>query len=435
MNSKPFVIAAITGQFLSLYPLVVLSVGVCVGGWSVLFSILLYIAIAVFYGAGYFCGAFAKSRIFSRKVKPFAVFASRAAVIVPVLAFVSVCLIFKLSTGLYLYTLPAAVIAFFGGYGAFGKGYSDIFSSGWFILYFLAAVFSAVLLWFTHDEEIYSGGVLRLSVGFGVLVVLSAVLANQTNIDTLTLQRSKGMSVLPKGLRGYNAALVAVISAVTVGLFLFAKPLAGAVGEVMKALIRFIISLFKNPDDESSNTDDEFLHTSENIEYDIGDNTLFILIEALFIAALVVLVIKFRRQIWEFIKELFAPLFREREQPEALPFADELSDSDAKRSVRSIKRTEKELLKRYQNETDPALKYRMGYTLFLMKLSGTPFAGVPSDTTTAHLIKGSRAFDGAELPDMVRVYDNIRYGECVPTKEELSQQEEILNGLRTRKSD
>ncbi len=435
MSVKPFVIAAITGQFLSLYPLVVLCVGVCGGGWSVSFSALIYITIAVFYGAGYFCGAFAKSRAFSRKVKPFAVFASRAAVVVPVLVFVSVCAIFKLSPGLYLYALPASVIAFFGGYGAFGKGYSDIFSSGWFILYFLTAIFSAVLLWFTHDDGIYSGGVLRLSVGFGVLVVLSAVLANQTNIDTLTLQRSKGMSVLPRGLRGYNAALTGIISAAAVGLFLFAKPLAGAVGEVLKALTRFIISLFKDPDEESLDTNEDFSHTGEYIQYDNGVNSLFVLVEALVIAALVMLAIRFRRQIWEFIKELFAPLFREREQPAALPFADEISDSDAKRSVRGRKSAEKELLKRYRGETDPALKYRTGYALFLMKLSGTPFAGVPSDTTDAHLIKGGRAFEGAELSDMIRVYDSIRYGEGVPTKEELSRQEEILWGLRTRKSD
>ncbi len=435
MSSRPFAIAAVAAKFLSLYPLVVLTVGICGGGWNVLFAALLYAVIAVFFAAGYFCGAFAKSRTFSRKIKPLAVFASRAAVAVPVLAFVTVCSVFELSAGLYLYALPAAVIAFFGGYGTYGKGYGDIFSSGWFILYFLMAIFTAVLLWFTHDESIYSGGVLRLSVGFGALVVLSAVLANQTNIDTLTLQRSKGMSVLPKGLRSYNAAMAAAISAVTVALFLFAKPLAGAVGEVLKALTRFILSLFKDTDEESGNADEEFLHTGENIEYNNGDDTLFILVEALVAAALVVLAIRFRRQIWEFLKELFAPLFREREQPGALPFADEISDSDAKRSARSRKRTERELLKRYRGETDPMLKYRKGYALFLLKLSCTPFAGVSSDTTSAHLVKGGRAFDAAELPDMIRTYDNIRYGERVPTKEELSRQEEIICGLKTRRSD
>jgi len=148
-------------------------------------------------------------------------------------------------------------------------------------------------------------------------------------------------------------------------------------------------------------------NTSDVIDYTTNENPYADLLMFLLAAGIVFLVVKFRRQIWGFIREIFAPLFKEPVREESAPFFDEVSSSgDAKYASRSFARTERELLKKYRRETDPAMKYREGYELFLMRLGRSAFPQLPTDTTTLHTDKGGKAFGGRVLDDSKPKYVN-----------------------------
>ena len=302
-------------------------------------------------------------------------------------------------------------------------------------MYFVAAVIAAVLLSFTHNDFICSAGMTQLCVSFGALIIGAAVLTNQTNIDVQTRQRAGGRAVLPAGVRRSNALMIAVVGAVILALFLFAKPFGNAMLECIKAVVRFLLSLLNRGREDVDDDNELAENTSDVIDYTTNENPYADLLMFLLAAGIVFLVVKFRRQIWGFIREIFAPLFKEPVREEPAPFFDEVSSSgDAKYASRSSARTERELLKKYRRETDPAMKYREGYELFLMRLGRSAFPQLPTDTTTLHTDKGGKAFGGRvpeeEISGMVRTYDRVRYGGEIPDNNELEQLDRLLDDIR-----
>lgn len=429
MTDKRLDAAASLCQLLTLFPFSVLCEGVGLGKYVWWHYAVYFACEAVFWLLGRLCGAWAAHGSFSRRGKPLAVFASRAAVTVPAGVFAAVTAACGLSAGLYLYILPACIIAYFGGRRSVDMEYSDVFSRGWFGLYFVAALVASILLWFVPEKSVSGAGVFQLCVVFGVLTAAAAVLANQTNIDVRTRQRSEGRSVLPQGLRGYNAALIAGVCVLIVGLFLFAKPLAQLATSGIKALIALLLGLLKGgeriPSEDASGFDAE-----GSIEITPADNGLYSLLNFLVAAALVILAVRFRREIWDFIKGLLSPLFKESAAPDPLPFADEVSDVASERAVsRSRRRREQALLKQYRREADPAERFRLGYALFLCRLERTPFGQAASDTTTIHAQKGELAFRLKQIRTLTDIYNEVRYGERPPSAQELDFEEQLLREI------
>ncbi len=428
MNSRILSAAAYFCVFLSLFPFAVITEGIAFSEYVWWHYFALYGVNITFFLMGYLCRGWVSGGSFSKKLESVAVFFSRAAVAVPIVIFSAVVLLCGLSAGLFLYSLPAAVIAYFYGYSAFGKGYSDVFTRGQFALFFVAGIIAAILLSLTYDKEISSVGMYQLCISFGVLIVMAAVLTNQTNIDMRTSQRSAGKAVLPDGLRSYNALLIAAVGAVIVGLCLFSGPVAKLVFEGIKQLISLLLSLLRNNEYEVPDYqyDGEY-QSGEYISYE--ENTGSELLNLLLLIILIVVIIRFRKQIWSFIKEIAAPLFKQSEQAEAVPFYDEVADSAAKFRSGNRKKELKQLYKRYCREDNSVARYRIGYTLFLMKLSDSPYSQAISDTTLIHNIKGNNAFHRDELDGMVAVYNKVRYGGYTPTTDELSAQHRLIEQI------
>ncbi|MGN1120222.1 MAG: DUF4129 domain-containing protein [Oscillospiraceae bacterium] len=429
MNSKALYAASVAGLILTLFPFACASEGACFGEFR-LWRYLVYFAVfGAFFSLGRLAAELAKCRDFGKR-RGRVMFASRAAVVIPAGAFIAAVALAGFPTGLYFYIFPACIIAYYGGHHTAGFVYSDVFSRGWFVLFFVTALVCSATLWFTHDEGIMSAGGFQLCFCFGVIIVLAAVLTNQTNIDMRTAQRDAGRSVLPAGLRSYNALLIAAICLVTVGLFLFAKPLAKLIGEGISALLGFILSLIKNEGTPSTD-EPSFEHSEEQMKYSFLDGIPAELLNALLFVFVAGVVFCFRHVIWELIKGALAPLFAESAAPDEVPFVDEVSDARTRSdSFRTKKKSEQQLLKRYKKESDPVAKYRMGYALFLRRLERSPFAPTLTDTTTAHSKKGASAFRREDIDVMVSVYNDVRYGGRVPTAQELSAQERIIDELK-----
>lgn len=432
MNNKFLRISAAAGQLLTMLPFVVLCEGVGFDEYIWWHYFAIYAVFGVFYGIGRLCGAWAVSPQHSRSFRPKAIFLSKAAAAIPTMIFFFVCMALELSTVLYIYVLPAAIIMFHGGYTTVKKEYTDIFGRGWFALYFVAAVITGVILWFTHEQHIMDVGNFQLCLGFGVLIILSAVLTNQTNIDSCTHQRDSNKMALPKGLRSYNTKLVAAVTAVTVALFLFTKPLATLLFTGIKQLIRGFMWLMTRKG-EFEPTDDLVFGGEGEGEITVGeaDNSFAEATTILIVLALLAIIFVFRKQLAEFFRELIAPLFRLQEQTETLAYTDEVTEMpEAFRSPLSRWKKEQQLYKQFRKETDAVRKYRIGYKLMLMRLQDTPFATVPTDNTDIHRVKGENGLRSDRVQQIVTIYNDVRYKGRVPSDEEMALAEAFIEEIR-----
>ncbi len=429
MSSTFLKTIAVIAQFLSVFPFVVLCEGVGYGGYTWWHYFALYAVFALFYICGRVCVAWAVSGKHSRSFRPKAIFLSRAALAVPVIAFFVVCGIFELSTALYIYALPAAIIMYHGGYSTHGKEYSDIFSRGWFALYFMAALVCSLIIYFTKDKDIMSAAGYQFCIGFGVLIVLAAILTNQTNIDICTHQRDSGKLALPNGLRSYNCWLSAAVVAVIVALLLFAVPLAQLMWLGLKQILGLILSLIRNLG--SSEPSDVILPGGEggSVAVESGDNSFAAAASVFLILALIGIIILFRKQIASFCRGIVAPLFRLKDDEEHIAYMDEFSEIPDMRDISRRKR-EQQLYKLFRKESDPIRKYRLGYRLMLFRLTMTQYPPVPTDNTDIHKVKGENALHNDNVRQIVGIYNDVRYSGRIPTTEELSFEERFIEEIR-----
>lgn len=432
---------AVLGQLASLFPFAVIFEALTVKHLVVWHFFAIYAVWIVFCAFGWFVGKQINSlqkRRLPKKLIPLTNFLSKIGVVIPIAAFIALGVWQNFDFSAYTFIMSAGIIIYFGGNLSIGRSYSDIFSRSWFVLDLVASIVTMLAITISKENEVSGTAGYVLCVGFAVVTLLSAVLANQTNIDTQTRQRDAGKAVLPEGLRRYNALLVIGIVTVTLGLFIFAKPLAALLKTVIGMLfaaiffvIDKVLSLFSTEDITDIPTDLEEDNASWLQSYSGGvGNVIF----AVVLIVVIVLMIRYRKQIFDVIKNavknLFAPLFRSRDKTFDTPFADEITSSDAKlTSPRAQRKAERDLERRYSRETSPERKYRLGYALFLARLRRTEQPPVPSDTTDAHREKGEMAF-GEDLSGFSSAYNKVRYADLPPTADELASADELLRRIK-----
>lgn len=434
---KVLAAAAVCGQLLSLFPCAVLFNALGLGKYSIPAYFIIYAAWVIFYAAGCFAGK--TSDRFSGKGA--ANVAAKLAVILPSAIFIVIIQLCGFTPATYLYVLTAGIVIYFGGFFTVGKNYSGKFTPVWFILNLALSLVSAFLLNLTKDPVLVSDGTMQLCGGFAVMVIFSAVLLNQSAIDARTKQRASGKILLPSGLRGFNVSIVLVISVLSMGLFLFAKP----VSQVLLAILKIIgtgifyvvkavtILILGNEAPEEGTQQKEYNMFGNMSENEVPQSHPEIIM-AVLIALAVIILIVFRKQIMEVAKGLFSSLAKKRSQEEELPYCDELGKSDVK-SPRLIRKMRRETVKLYEKETEPITKYRLGYKVYLSKLQEAGCGLNISDTTTVHAKDGEDVFGdyGSEICEQREVYNRVRYGGEIPTAEELDRQKKMISEIKPGK--
>lgn len=438
--SKIFTALAVAGQLAALFPFAVMTAAASEEAPSFLFFAVIFAVWTAFRETGWGIGRLAekiKGGRSSARLHPLINFLARLCCVIPIAAFIAACVILKLRPALYYYALPPSVAMYFGGYSGVGKSYSDVFTKGWFAVYPISALLTSVMLNTGEMSEAALWAGRALCTGFAAEILLFVVMANQANIDKCTKQRDAGKAALPRGLRRYNAVIVAGIFTASLGLFLFARPLGKmlltAIGAVVGAVV-FVVDwisglLSSSNQSEQHVSEGEISQPNMTAQYGFDLNDL---ITILIVIAAVILVIIFRKQIWNAFKRAFAAVFRNRGKDFDTPYADEIMSSDAKRhSPRAEKKAERELARQYARETSPKRRYRLGYALFLARLRRTDCPPAPSDTTDIHREKGERVW-GADLSGLSEIYSRVRYGDITPNPEELTAEAEILQQLKVR---
>lgn len=439
--SKIFMALALIGQLAALFPFAVMSVAVSEKAPELWRFAVIFVVWIVFRAAGWGAGSLAeriKRGQKSEKLHPLINFTARLCCVVPLGAFIAACVVFELSSAFYFYTIPPSVAIYFGGYYGVGRSYPDVLTKGWFAVYPISALLLSVMMSVGEISAPWAGG--ALCIGLALEILLFVVIANQANIDKCTKQRDAGKAALPRGLRRYNAVIVISIFTASLGLFIFARPLGQLLLTAIVAVIGavfFVIEWLGNlfsstsdPAEDLSNGGDGFSSLPARLRNAIDPNDIFI---TLAVIVAVVLIIAFRKQLWSAFKSAFAAAFKNRDKRFGTPYVDEIMSSDAKPlTSRKVKKAERELFKKYARETSPALRYRLGYALFLARLRQSENPPAPSDTTEILREKGERSF-GIDLSEFSETYNSVRYGDMIPTAEQLASEDELIRGLRSKK--
>lgn len=431
---------AYIGQFAALFPLIpaleVLSIGAFIP-WH--FAAVYGVWLA-FWTFGLLAARFIRrvrsGKNFSKKLVPIMNLLLKIGFLLPTALFITGCVLLKPNPGVYFCVLLGGIVIYFGGCFSLGKAYSDIFSRTWFALYMISSIIFTIMFALSVKGELAARGGRMLCFGFAFIILVSALLTNQTNIDTCTNQRDRGRAVLPWGLRRYNALLGMGIFAVALGLFAFAVPIANFLKMVGGAVVNAFLYIAKTIDGWFHYSDEPIeIEPVEDPGFNGGsieanNSSVGDFIAILMIAALIVLIIVFRKRIVQAIKNFFAPLFKDRRKTSDVPFADEITSSAAKPPTERMKRKEeRELERRYDREASPERKYRLGYELFLLRLAKTSKPPKPSDTTDVHREKGESAF-GEDMSGISETYNRVRYADVQPTSAELAEQFELLRKIR-----
>lgn len=429
---------AYIGQFAALFPFAVaLEVGV--GGFTPWHFAAIYGVWASFWAIGLLFACLVRRvkrrASLPKKLVPIMSFLLKIGFFVPTALFVTAFVLLSFNVAVYFFVLSGGIVIYFGGCFGLGRNYSEIYSKSWLALYIILSIFLTIFFAVSEQGENTSAGSLLLCVGFAFIVMVTALVANQSNIDNCTNRRDRGKSVLPWGLRRYNALIGLGVFAVALGAFAFAKPVGKLLGMLLVMIIRGFMYIAKVidswlfPSDEPIKTD-----PSSDRDFDeqamFGSGSANDVILIVMLVVLIVMIIVFRRGILGAIKSFFAQLFKDKRRESDAPFADEITSGTKKPPTARMKRkAERDLERRYLNEKSPERRYRLGYELLLLRLAKTSQPPKPADTTDIHREKAESAF-GEDLSVITETYNRVRYADARPTAKELDAELELLQKIK-----
>lgn len=383
---------------------------------SVLRLLAYYAGFSVVFGAGY---AFGKATIKHKKLIPL----ER---IVGLLSFCAALLLINITDeiGIIFAAGASCILWYFLGERAARKHYADIFPAFMFGVYIVVTLVCYLFYGAMCDKELKDPVQTAVIIAFMVEMCLAALLINQSGIYDKANRRRETRTMLPKGLSGYNAALVTGVTVCGLMLYVFADKIVWLLNETVRLFIKLFILIMEGNVDfmaiESGDNSGEYTGNMEYRSYDVWN--------LLFFVTAIVLIIVFRRQLWQAIKSFLGRIagffMKETQISDAEPeFVDVFEQVSDVRKVKDL--SYQTLMKRYKKETDPEKKYRLGYAVLLWQMKYCRAKLTAADTVTDQYEKGREIF-GAELKDIASAYDKLRYdGEEVDT-EQLSELDSLI---------
>lgn len=349
---------------------------------------------------------------------------------------------FFLSLFLLRYTEQATVILaagagavfwYFLGERASRKHYADFFPIFAFGIYIVVTVFSYFAFSFSAAEALRPAVQNAVVGSFLTELCLAALLINQSGIYDKASRRRETKTMLPRGLSGYNAALILLFTGAGLALYLFSGQLAQLLRETVRLILTLLLYLMRI-----------FSTTMEAVPGETGDLSdmlpkngpieLWNILAPLFAAALILV---FRKQLWAWLKSVGRAILDffgkdAAESAEPPDFVDLLEEAPPSPKKGTPALSDAQLLRRYRAQTDRLQKYRLGYRLLLRKMNRSNAGILPSDTAAAHLEKGRRVY-GEALSPIMEGYNAVRYHEEEAGADPTAALDKILNAdLRER---
>ena len=257
------------------------------------------------------------------------------------------------------------------------------------------------------------------------LIVMGAVIFNLRHLEQLSYQGGGKELALSKATVRFNLKKTLTFSGVLLFLFLFSGFWAAWLWEAVKAFIIWLLEMLKRL--AESFDIDPLEPEFERPEIDIPNNEnllvriiFFLIVAAIIIVGAILLVRYIKRLIASVRKYLKTKA--ETKSVEA-GYVDIYEESERQQKKSTYSRVYRAFLR----EKDPAKKYRLGYKAFMLLL-GRKNENAPSDTTGVHLVRG-RIYDGILAENVVSKYEQLRYHQYSPTKEDCEELDRLLKAV------
>lgn len=331
--------------------------------------------------------------------------------------------------------MPSVIVWYLLGMSLKKNRFDDIFTPIWLGIYlvetFICYIFCCVM---SADMEYLGASEHRISVLLVVMALLMVLLINQSNIRSEIDRRRNTNLIVPKGLRLYNAKLIAIVGAVILAALMLKDYVAAGLTWLVKMTVKIIDTLLFNIrflQTEQLTPDDTKLPDSDilSAEGESRDFLLYILV-----VVIVVLVIVFRKKILSLFRKIAGRIFGKYSADDTVQEVyDDYTDSYEELDIRQeriVNETDKDCLKRYRKAKDNNEKFRLGYRLYAMWLSKRSTEDISTKTVEQHRIISEKLYHGTNnIGAFSDSYSKIRYDDEPATADDILLSDNLINEL------
>lgn len=331
--------------------------------------------------------------------------------------------------------MPSVIVWYLLGMSLKKNRFDDIFTPVWLGIYlvetFICYIFCCVM---SADMEYLGASEHRISVLLVVMALLTVLLINQSNIRSEIDRRRNTNLIVPKGLRLYNAKLIAIVGAVILAALMLKDYVAAGLTWLVKMTVKIIDTLLFNIrflQTEQMTPEDTQLPDSDflSAEGESRDFLLYILV-----VVIVVLVIVFRKKILSLMRKIAGRIFGKYSVDDTVQEVyDDYTDSYEELDIRQeriVNETDKDCLKRYRKAKDNNEKFRLGYRLYAMWLSKRSTEDISTKTVEQHRIISEKLYHGTNnIGAFSDSYSKIRYDDESATADDILLSDSLINEL------
>lgn len=331
--------------------------------------------------------------------------------------------------------MPSVIVWYLLGMSLKKNRFDDIFTPIWLGIYlvetFICYIFCCVM---SADMEYLGASEHRISVLLVVMALLTVLLINQSNIRSEIDRRRNTNLIVPKGLRLYNAKLIAIVGAVILAALMLKDYVAAGLTWLVKMTVKIIDTLLFNIrflQTEQMTPEDTQLPDSDflSAEGESRDFLLYILV-----VVIVVLVIVFRKKILSLMRKIAGRIFGKYSVDDTVQEVyDDYTDSYEELDIRQeriVNETDKDCLKRYRKAKDNNEKFRLGYRLYAMWLSKRSTEDISTKTVEQHHIISEKLYHGTNnIGAFSDSYSKIRYDDESATADDILLSDSLINEL------
>ena len=345
-----------------------------------------------------------------------------------------------------------SAVCFFCGSRLYYNHYAEILKTMLVLGFAFANLLSLLLIFCLTEKE--SSATRFLAPLFLLVLLIYALVRNQSNIDQLMERRRHKMEHLPKKIRYYNSILLGIMCLVTLIFFLAKDQIADGIGWIGRELIRLIILVigaittllssllgFQKAGTSVPELGDGQFPTAESgaaSDFPVGIVLLIIII---------VLLILFRKPIINKLREIGGKLAALLKKSGVLQRTEIHSEyyedyvhtlTDEERGMENGKKDDidhirkwKKLYRKYLRVHEPEKRCEMGYRLFLDWLILQHIDIAPHDTTWDILQKGKQHFELLDGMDITEIYNLFLYREDIVSPQQIESLDLFLKQLLT----
>lgn len=331
--------------------------------------------------------------------------------------------------------MPSVIVWYLLGMSLKKNRFDDIFTPVWLGIYlvetFICYIFCCVM---SADMEYLGASEHRISVLLVVMALLTVLLINQSNIRSEIDRRRNTNLIVPKGLRLYNAKLIAIVGAVILAALMLKDYVAAGLTWLVKITVKIIDTLLFNIrflQTEQMTPEDTQLPDSDFLSA-AGESRDFLLY--ILVVVIVVLFIVFRKKILSLMRKIAGRIFGKYSVDDTVQEVyDDYTDSYEELDIRQeriVNETDKDCLKRYRKAKDNNEKFRLGYRLYAMWLSKRSTEDISTKTVEQHRLISEKLYHGTNnIGAFSDSYSKIRYDDEPATADDILLSDSLINEL------